>query len=602
MFMKHPILYPLLYPLLFNNVLNNESEDSVMENCKGNYLPSDNIRVTSKYALEIQNGNVLKINLEKMLTNTINSLLKTSYDEKPNNYEIIEGWDIYLNSDEFNDDKNSKDNNEETYDQLNIHLFYLHNKDTIHTLFQSRANLKEKLELTQNSIKWEIRSDSNNNKIELQVFKEYEDDSGWNPICSRVESFNLPDNDNSYLWIYKTNELFNDSDIIILTTIGLLIYHYNENNKSISLNYFYYMDLSNYKKDATHYKEVFSKPTLPLPNYNSYKLCDGWISYVTENKSSLLKYGVGLLKFAIKEHNLELVDDIYNKCINYFKQDLRNNNTFLSIITSMMPLLNEYYPEYISKYSLELMMITDSPSYSINHQNINLHLCSFQHLKLVNLTRSILWFKYNIFLDELKDNHMTMYSILLVIESLIILLFLPIYLFTFYLLYKHDFINHTYGHGNFAILYFYLFENIPLRFSINIKTPTIAFMNPYIKFVNYPKDYNWFMELIIPQPSPFVDTINKNIYKTWNGEALINFKWNTFGKYYHYIIWIGHITLLISFNAAARIPQHEYVDIRKKLLITSIILGFFYLNFEVRQIIYDVNKWIRDIGNILGMR
>ena len=36
-------------------------------------------------------------------------------------------------------------------------------------------------------------------------------------------------------------------------------------------------------------------------------------------------------------------------------------------------------------------------------------------------------------------------------------------------------------------------------------------MIPYINFVNYSKDYNWFLELIKPQPSPFTETINRNI-------------------------------------------------------------------------------------------
>ncbi len=70
-------------------------------------------------------------------------------------------------------------------------------------------------------------------------------------------------------------------------------------------------------------------------------------------------------------------------------------------------------------------------------------------------------------------------------------------------------------------------------------------MIPYINFVNYSKDYNWFLELIRPQPSLFTKAINRNIYKTWNGEALINFKWNAYGKYYYAMIWILFMILLL---------------------------------------------------------
>jgi hypothetical protein len=38
------------------------------------------------------------------------------------------------------------------------------------------------------------------------------------------------------------------------------------------------------------------------------------------------------------------------------------------------------------------------------------------------------------------------------------------------------------------------------------KIPTITFMVPYIKFVNYLRDYNWFIELFKPQSNPFVET------------------------------------------------------------------------------------------------
>ncbi|PKK59541.1 hypothetical protein RhiirC2_794699 [Rhizophagus irregularis] len=136
-----------------------------------------------------------------------------------------------------------------------------------------------------------------------------------------------------------------------------------------------------------------------------------------------------------------------------------------------------------------------------------------------------------------------------------------------------------------------------------MSTSTITFMIPYIKFVNYPQNYNWLLEILIrPQPSPFVKTISRDIYKTWNGEALINFKWNTYGKYYYIIIWITFMAFLCCFTAAATISK-QYIDedIRKQLLITSIIFGFIYLSFEICQIIYNPIKWIQDFWNIFDI-
>jgi hypothetical protein len=59
-----------------------------------------------------------------------------------------------------------------------------------------------------------------------------------------------------------------------------------------------------------------------------------------------------------------------------FKKDLGNNWMFLSIITSILPLLNKHYPEYVLRYSLETIMIIDRPLYIIKQHN-NLHLYSF---------------------------------------------------------------------------------------------------------------------------------------------------------------------------------------------------------------------------------
>ncbi|GET04866.1 hypothetical protein GLOIN_2v1874127 [Rhizophagus clarus] len=576
----------------------------------------DVLRITDvKYAFLILDGYVWKIKLEEELDFS----LKNSGNTKIN---------------------------KETYDMykcLNIHLFNPY-MDTIRTLFQEvlshTVSEKNKLELAQNSIKWEIevieidkynrinkmvkygRRDLskyivNHSKhvIKLQVFKKSNINNEWDLICTTTTALHYYGTITAYLYGIK---LFNDNDVIILTSGGLFIYHFNENDNSIALNYYYYMDLYLVEKSIDilrHHKEVvFSKHTLPSPNfgvrlsvssvnneneesllkysvglmtfafedYNSYNkpinyLCnmirkyenkeiplklieklrskyvnnrstyaaniiadfifDIYKRYIIgyDNKEFLLKHGDELLSLAIKKHELELIDWIYKECINHFRKDPEKNRMFLSVIVSKMSLLNKYYPEYITRYSIETTMITDSLSYGIEHQYNNLHLCSFQPIQVVDLTRSILWTKY-------------------------------------------------------IILYQY------------ITTPTITFMVPYIKFVNYPRDYNWFLELIKPKSSPFIETISADIYNTWEGEALINFKWNTYGKYYYTMIWIGFIALLGCFTTAATIPQ-QYIndDIQKQLLIASIILGFIHLSFEVRQMIYNFKKWIKDFWNMFDL-
>ncbi|GBB86178.1 hypothetical protein RclHR1_12620005 [Rhizophagus clarus] len=512
-FIHHTGLIHLLLPLLngstimenyWNEFINRLKEKGQLSKEYQTEGFSYNIRTTIEYAFGILNGNIWKIKLEEILAK-----MDLTY-EIPD--ETIENW-------YFDDDLKIN----KTYDHLNILLLnpypYI---NTIHALFQKVTEHKNELEESQNLIKWKINIE-NGDKIKLQVFKKINISSLWELICKRVENLNL--NSDSYIDLLNIKLLNDNNIIIILTNIGLFIYYFNEINESITLNYYYYYT------NIYELKRIFSKSTLPLSNYASFKHCDGWVLNVKDDKESLLKHGVVLLKYAVSERNVELIEDIYKKCMNYFKEDPKNNKVFLSIITSTMPLLNIYYPEYISRYSLETTMITDS-FYKIEYRNEDLHLYTFLQLQIGSI-----WYKYEMLMNKLV-------------------------------------VNHAYKDRNTIM-------------------PTITFMNPYIRFVNYPRDYNWFFELFRPQPSPFVRTINNDIYKTWNGETLINFKWNTYGRYYYSLIWIGFMVLHGCFSAAVTIPpQHINENTRKQLLIAAFILGFIHLIFEVRHYTYNPTKYL----------
>ncbi len=65
---------------------------------------------------------------------------------------------------------------------------------------------------------------------------------------------------------------------------------------------------------------------------------------------------------------------------------------------------------------------------------------------------------------------------------------------------------------------------------------------------------------------------------------------------------MDYVYCLLGCFTAAVIPSEGYLpeNIRKQLLIASIILGIFHLTFEIRQFIYDPIKWIIDPWNYLG--
>jgi hypothetical protein len=504
-------LYPLLLTLfdrsseIWNSIMkyywkvcldrSNKKKEYQSEN-----LPS-NIQITTEYAYGILDDDFLKIKFEE-------NLFLENYDKLSKNDKIInECWNMYLHSDERDDVDKIKD----TFNNLKIFLFNSY-KDIICELFQKVKNkIKVSLddyisknELIHNTTKWKIIV--NDVKVALQVLKRIDDSSEWSLICTKIEKHNFGRGQ------LLEAKLINDNVIILLTTIGLFIFYFNEYN--ISLIYFYYMNLNNLDiLSVQKYKNLFSRNTLPLLDDESLKLY-GWALSLADNKLGLLKYGVGLFEFAIKKHNLELVEDIYKNCMNYFKQDLRNNRMFLSIITSAMPSLKEHFPKYIERYSLETDLIIDSPSYSIADNT-----CS-QMVSSINLTGSNL--------RELSSKV----------------------------------ISHS---------------------------PEITFMVPYIKFVNYSKDYNWWIELLLPKPSLFVETMSKDNYKSLNGIALIMFKWYSFGTTYYIVIMVGHLILFISFYFVA-LADIQFQEIRGEtrvvFLWVSIILGFFHLLFVFRQFVY----------------
>jgi hypothetical protein len=513
--MKHidSSLYPLLLTLFDRD---SEIWNSIMKYywkvCLGSskwkeYQPGvlpDNIQITTKYAFGILYDDFLKIEFKEKLS-------LENYDKFSNEHDrtINECWNMYLDSDERDDVNKIKD----TFKHLKILLFNSY-KDILCELFREVKKVMDDVspddyQISEyNTIKWRIRI--NDVKIVMQVLKKIGDSSEWSLICKRIEKNNFGKGR------LLGTRLIENNDIVILTTIGLFIYYFNEYN--ISLIYFYYMDLNNSDILLQDYEKLFSGITLPSPNYDSFKL-NKWALSLADNKLSLLKYGVELFEFAIKEHNLELVEDIYKNCMNYFKQDLRNNRIFLSIITSAMPLLKKHFPKYIERYSLETDLIIDSPSYSIDDD-----ICS-QMVNSINLTGPNLR----------KLNKKSSKGI-----------------------------SHS---------------------------PEITFMVPYIKFVNYPKDYNWRIELLLPKPSLFVETMSKDNYKSLNGIALIMFKWHSFGAAYYIVIMVGHLILFTSFYFVA-VADMQIQEIRGEtrvaFLWASIILGFFHLFFVFRQFVYKM--------------
>ena len=79
------------------------------------------------------------------------------------------------------------------------------------------------------------------------------------------------------------------------------------------------------------------------------------------------------------------------------------------------------------------------------------------------------------------------------------------------------------------------------------KTPTISFVVPFPKICKYhDHDYNPWNEILYKQKSIlFCNIDSDNFYKWWNFAAIIDFKWNTFGKFI--ILQFGFFILFFLF-------------------------------------------------------
>ncbi|CAB4474347.1 unnamed protein product [Rhizophagus irregularis] len=136
---------------------------------------------------------------------------------------------------------------------------------------------------------------------------------------------------------------------------------------------------NNNKPDALKIEEIkeIAQPT------DNDGLKKQWILYEINQKYFLIYYGETLLKSAIKQHNIELIESIYNKTLEYFKEDPKNNIYILSLLCKNMQYLNQNYSEFLSKYYDEMNLFTDSNSNMI-YNNLQ-HLYSY-FVKIFEIT------------------------------------------------------------------------------------------------------------------------------------------------------------------------------------------------------------------------
>jgi hypothetical protein len=133
--------------------------------------------------------------------------------------------------------------------------------------------------------------------------------------------------------------------------------------------------------------------------------------------------------------------------------------------------------------------------------------------------------------------------------------------------------------------------------------PVISFVAPFPRICKYRdgKHSSWNELLYKPKSIIFCNIDSNNFYKWWNFAAIIDFKWRTFGRLYHYMIWFFYTIFFVSFSLASTLDKNFITDANRKILfIISIILGFIHLSFEIRQCIWKWKVYVRDPWNLFG--
>lgn len=93
----------------------------------------------------------------------------------------------------------------------------------------------------------------------------------------------------------------------------------------------------------------------------------------------------------------------------------------------------------------------------------------------------------------------------------------------------------------------------------------------------------------------------KEFYKNLNGEAIVDFKWKTFGRYYYFLIWFIFTTFQISFIIVHCLYLYKTNNIQSQLYKTTIIIGFVQLYFELRQFIWNPIEYMHSIWNLFDL-
>ncbi|CAG8677149.1 12056_t:CDS:2 [Funneliformis caledonium] len=328
--------------------------------------------------------------------------------------------------------------------------------------------------------------------------------------------------------------ILDNDDLVCYDKSGIIIFGFNETSSNIVLKYFYH-----------DVRTFLNCKSLPSPNLNLLNNLDEDISCIISELLHARKYIIEMsdemINNAIIYNEREMLRTCLYKLYELLTNDIVNHYRFCSFITKYLQMLNLEFNTYYSRF-ISITLIVPNPC---------IHKTYFSdRTKMVGYT----------------DHPNTVQ------------------------VYKHNDFQNVWN----SILNFCCSTSYKKAQS----TRVISLIIPYLGFTKYPPKYNFWSDLLKPKGNQFVAMDDKIFYECWNAEALLNFKWNTFGKYYFFLMWGSFSTFLLTFGIVTTLSSSVISnDGRDIALLISIILGLIHIVHEIRQIIWDWTKYITDPWN-----
>ncbi|CAG8565250.1 11263_t:CDS:2, partial [Dentiscutata heterogama] len=384
----------------------------------------------------------------------------------------------------------------------------------------------------------------------------------WNKVGNKIQTF------------LSELKLLTSEDIMAISQKGIYIWTADIGNE---IKLLFYWGSIRLVKPKTHYeliydqlnflnkRLVFSKNSLPPPSFSqlishpsfdcymdtntrTWFLFEDLLDYYMNDMFCLSLYGIIMIRTLIRKKQFDKVIKAFDQSLEQALLSIKDGNiyTFTEIIDNISALLIDlelfdenfgFSDRYLSKTALLLPDSFKKMFLSKNSLSSHLMYCG----TYVNLSKVS-------FIDYISV----------------------------WIYFNWKFLISKFPQIDIIFNFFYS------AYFISYPRKTVKLLIPTANFATYSNDYSIWKELMYPPTNFFTCLDSPDQFTWWNIKALINFKWETYGKRYYYMIWVTYSIFMLCFIFIATIPGDSISWTHYQIFrIISITLGFFFLTFEI---------------------